>query len=168
MALRSQDRAVGTLQLDASYEDLALGLDATLTHTEGGTLTAEGTVPTDLRLQAPSPVDVGARPVRLDLSTERFPLDWVDPFLDPATIRDVRGVLAADVSVGGTLEDPDLDGTASLTDGGATLPSLDDPLPGAPPRRSASRRTRSPSKRPSSAPRTTGASRQRASSTSRS
>ena len=125
MALRSQDRTVGTLRLDASYEDLALGLDATLTHTEGGTLTAEGTVPTDLRLQALSSVDVGARPVRLDLSTERFPLDWVGPFLDPATIRDVRGVLAADVSVGGTLDDPDLDGTASLTDGGATLPSLE-------------------------------------------
>ena len=125
MDLRSQDRAVGTLQLDAAYEDLAFGLDATLTHADGSTLTAEGTVPVDLRLQAPAPADVGARPVRLDLSTERFPVDWVDPFLDPATIREVRGVLAADVAVRGTLDDPDLDGTASLTDGGAALPTLE-------------------------------------------
>ncbi|MFB6249786.1 MAG: translocation/assembly module TamB domain-containing protein [Salinibacter sp.] len=125
MDLRSQDQAVGTLRLDASYQDLALGLNATLTHTDGSTLTAEGTIPMDLRLRTPSSVDVGTRPVRLDLSTDRFPLDWIDPFLDPATIRDVRGVLTADVSVRGTLEDPDLDGTASLADGGAALPSLE-------------------------------------------
>jgi translocation and assembly module TamB len=125
MDLRSRDRAVGTLQFEAAYDDLALGLDATLTHANGTTLTAEGTLPTDLRLQAPASSDVDTRPVRLDLSTERFPVDWTDPFLDPATIRDVRGVLAGDVAVRGTPQDPDLSGTASLSDGGATLPALE-------------------------------------------
>ena len=125
MDLRSQDRAVGTLRLDASYDALALRLDATLTHADGSTLTAEGTLPTDLRLQTDAPVDVAGRPVRLALSTERFPVDWVDPFLDPATVRDVRGVLTADVAVRGTLDDPELDGTASLADGGARLPTLE-------------------------------------------
>jgi translocation and assembly module TamB len=125
MQLRSQDRDVGTLQFDATYDDLALGLDATLTHADGTALTAEGTLPTDLRLRAPAPTDVATRPIRLDVSTERFPVDWVDPFLDPATARDVHGVLAADVAVRGTSQDPNLSGTASLSDGGATLPALE-------------------------------------------
>jgi len=125
MALRSQDQAVGTLRLDATYEDLALGLDATLSHADGSTFTTVGTIPTDLRLRAPTPSDVDTRPVRLDVSTERFPVDWIDPFLDPATVRNVRGILAADVAVRGTPRDPDLSGTATLEDGGAVLPALE-------------------------------------------
>jgi translocation and assembly module TamB len=123
--LRSEDRAVGTLRLNANYRDLALSLDAALAHTDGSTLTAEGTIPTDLRLQAPDSVDVADRPVRLSLRTGRFPVNWVDPFLDPATVRDVSGILAADVAVRGTLSDPDLAGTASLSDGAASLPALE-------------------------------------------
>jgi translocation and assembly module TamB len=124
LALRSEQADVGTLQLDADYADLALRLDATLTHASGRVLTATGTVPTDLRLRAPTPVDVADRPVRLDLSTEAFPVNWVDPFLDPASVRDVGGTLSADVAVRGTLADPDLDGQARLADGGAALPAL--------------------------------------------
>lgn len=123
--LRSENREVGTLRLDASYEELALNLDATLNHTDGSTLTAEGRLPTDLRLNASTPASVVDQPVRLDLSTERFPVNWVDPFLDPATVRDIRGTLAANVEVRGTLDEPDLAGTASLEGGGATLPTLE-------------------------------------------
>ena len=123
--LRSEERAVGTLRLNADYEDLALSLDAALAHTDGSTLTAEGTVPTDLRLQAPDSVAVADRPVRLSFSTSRFPVNWIDPFLDPATVREVSGTLAADVEVRGTLSDPDLAGTASLSNGTARLPALE-------------------------------------------
>jgi translocation and assembly module TamB len=122
--LRSDDTPVGTMRLDVGYDSLAVGLDATLTHTDGSTLTATGTVPADLRLDASTPVDVGERPVQLALSTEQFPVNWVDPFLDPETVRDVRGTVAADVTVGGTLDAPDLEGTASLQNGGAYLPAL--------------------------------------------
>lgn len=125
MNLRSEEREVGTLRLDANYEDLALRLDARLTHTDGSVLTATGRVPTDLRLHAPTPANVGAQPVTLDLSTEQFPVNWVDPFLDPASVTDVAGTLAADVRVRGTLADPDLGGVATLTNGGAALPPLE-------------------------------------------
>ncbi|MFP4227956.1 MAG: translocation/assembly module TamB domain-containing protein [Salinivenus sp.] len=125
--LRSNDEPVGTMQLDVGYDSLAVGLDATLTHTDGSRLTATGSLPADLRLDATSPVDVGQRPVQLALSTDRFPVNWVDPFLDPETVRDVRGSVAADVTVGGTLNDPDLQGTASLENGGAYLPALGTP-----------------------------------------
>ena len=122
--LRTENRAVGTLRLDASYEDLALGLDARLSHTDGSTLTATGTLPTDLRLRADDAVAVAGRPVRLDVAAEQFPLDWIDPFLDPETARDVTGLLAADVTVRGTLDAPELAGSASLTGGGVRLPAL--------------------------------------------
>jgi len=122
--LRTKNRSVGTLRLATQYRDLTLDLDATLTHTSGRTLTAEGSIPTDLRLQASTPVDIANQPVRIDLATEEFPLDWLNPFLDPATVQDVRGRLAADVQVRGTLNAPDLSGTAALADGGATLTAL--------------------------------------------
>lgn len=122
--LRTENREVGTLRLDVGYTDLALDLDARLTHTDGGTLTAQGTLPADLRLQALEPKEETDRPVRFDVEAERFPLNWVDPFLDPATVRDVKGLLAADVEVRGTLDAPKLAGTASLSGGGAQLPGL--------------------------------------------
>jgi len=122
--LRSKEEAVGTMRLDVGYDNLAVVLDATLTHVDGSTLTASGSIPSDLRLKAPSAVNLGERPVRLDASTSQFPVSWVDPFLDPATMRNVRGILAADVGVRGVLNDPSLSGTASLQDGGALLPDL--------------------------------------------
>jgi len=123
--LRTRSRDVGTLRLTAQYRDLSLALDATLAHQNGRTLTATGTVPTDLRLQAPTPADVAGRPVQIDVTTDQFPVDWVDPFLDPTTVRGVEGLLSADVDVRGTLEAPNLAGTASLTDGAAYLPALE-------------------------------------------
>ncbi len=125
LALRTNDQPVGTLRLNAGYDDLALTVDAALTHTDGSTLTANGTLPTDLRLQAPTAVDVSTRPVQATLSADRFSINWIDPFLDPATVRDIRGTLNADVSVRGTLSDPTLAGTASLANGGLTLPALE-------------------------------------------
>lgn len=123
--LRSENREVGTLRFNANYEDLSLTLDARLTHADGSVLTAEGTLPVDLRLQAPEPADIADRPVQFTLSTDRFPVNWMDPFLDPASVRSVTGLLAASVQIRGTRGDPVFSGTASLKNGGADLPPLD-------------------------------------------
>lgn len=122
--IRSEDQEVGTLNLDVGYDDFSLSLDARLTHTDGGVFTASGSIPADLRLSTPTAGNVFNRSVRLDLSTDRFPVNWIDPFLDPETAQDVTGTLAADVEVRGTLDQPELDGTASLTEAGARLPDL--------------------------------------------
>ena len=124
LGLRSEDRTVGTLRLDVDYEALAVGLDAQLTHQDGSVLTVGGSVPVDLRLQAASPVNTSDRPVRLDASTKRFPLNWLDPFFDPATVESVTGTLTADARVRGTLGSPELSGSASMTDAGAYLPPI--------------------------------------------
>ena len=122
--LRSEDREVGTLRLDVGYEDLAVGLDAQLTHQDGSVLTVNGSVPVDLRLQAASPANTSDRPVQLDASTGRFPLNWLDPFFDPATVESVTGTLTADARVRGTLARPELSGSASVSDAGAYLPPI--------------------------------------------
>ncbi|MFB6272408.1 MAG: translocation/assembly module TamB domain-containing protein [Salinibacter sp.] len=124
LTLRSKKENVGTLQLDVGYDDLSVALDARLTHRDGSVLTLNGTVPADLRLQAPTPVSIADRSVRLEASTERFPINWIDPFLDPATVRSVTGTLTADATVRGTLTEPDLSGTLSVANLGASLPTL--------------------------------------------
>ena len=124
LTLRSQSNEVGDLRLDVGYDDLELALDAQFTHTDGSELTLTGSVPTDLRLQAPSPVDVSSRPVQLDASTDRFPINWVDPFFDAATVQSVRGLLTANFEIQGTLGAPELSGSASIAEAGAYLPSI--------------------------------------------
>ncbi len=122
--IRSEDREVGTLHLDVGYEDLVADLDARLTHQDGSVLTVNGSVPTDLRLQAPTPASISDRPVRLKASTDQFPLDWVDPFFDPASVRSVTGTLTADATVRGTVGNPQLSGSASVADAGASIPPI--------------------------------------------
>ncbi|WP_233993977.1 translocation/assembly module TamB [Salinibacter altiplanensis] len=122
--LRSEDRAVGTLQLDVGYEDLTARLDARFTHQAGSVLTVNGSVPTDLRLQAPTPASLADRSVRLKTSADQFPLDWVDPFFDSATIRSVTGTLTTNASIRGTRGSPKLSGSASVADAGAFLPPI--------------------------------------------
>lgn len=124
VALQSQQDDVGTLRLNVGYDDLAVTLDARLTHQNGSVLTLAGSVPADLRLQAPTTVNVSDRSVRLDASTDQFPINWIDPFLDPETLRSVTGTLTADAEIRGTPNQPDLSGTISVSNLGASLPSL--------------------------------------------
>jgi len=121
---RTNQTPVGTLRLEVGYDDFATSVRAKLTHTSGPVLTAEGSVPADLRLQAPTTVAVSERPVRFDASTRQFPINWIDPFLDPSTIRSVEGTLSGDISVRGTPNQPALSGTVSVSDVGAAVPPL--------------------------------------------
>ncbi len=125
LAFRSEEKDVGTLRLDVGYDSLTVALDAQLTHQDGSVLTLTGSVPADLRLQTPTPVSVSDRPVQLAASTEAFPINWVDPFLDPATARSVTGTLTADAEIRGTRTDPELSGAISVSDLGAFLPPLE-------------------------------------------
>jgi translocation and assembly module TamB len=124
LRLQSEGREVGTLRLSAGYDDLQARLDGQFTHTTGRRLSVDGTVPTDLRLYASTPVDLADAPVRLNATTDRLPVDWIDPLFDPATVRSVRGMLTADVAIRGTRGAPNLSGSVSLSEGGAYLPAL--------------------------------------------
>jgi len=126
--IRSGDDPVGTLDLGIDYDSLAIGLDATLTHAERGTLTARGTIPFDLRLSAPASgetVDVASRSLQLTVQATDFSVGWVDPFIDPTQLRDVGGILTGQVDIRGSRAQPRFDGRLSLTGGGAYLPSTE-------------------------------------------
>ena len=126
LAIQSRDEDVGTLDLRLDYDSLALGVDATLTHAEGGTLTADGAIPFDLRLAVPpgaAPVDVEARPLRLTARADAFSLGWLDPFIDPTLMQDVDGTLAGRVNVQGSRAQPTFDGRLTLQSGRAYLTS---------------------------------------------
>jgi translocation and assembly module TamB len=123
-ALESQDAPVGNLQIDLAYDDLVLALDSHLTHDDGSTLTLDGSVPVDLRLNATGTFDPGGAPLSLALRADTFSIDWLQPFLDPETVENLQGTFTADVAIEGTREAPVFDGQISLAEGGMRLPAL--------------------------------------------
>ncbi|PEN12777.1 hypothetical protein CRI94_12220 [Longibacter salinarum] len=125
MALNSGGEDVGDLVMSLSYDSLRIETDATLTHTSGEEFTANGHLPVDLRLDSTDPVDISDDDVDLAFSATDFPIDWIDPFLDPALVTDPSGTLTADLGVDGTVATPELTGSASLNDGRISVTDLD-------------------------------------------
>ena len=125
MNVESNQEDVGDLRVNVRYDSLQMNVDATLTHTDDTELTANGYLPVDLRLSAPEPVDITARPIDVTINTERLPIDWIDPFLDPQLVRDPSGRLQANLQIAGTIGTPEIDGTAKLRDGGVRVYDLD-------------------------------------------
>lgn len=125
MNVKSNNEDVGDLRVNVGYDSLQLNVDAKLTHTDDTELTARGHLPVDLRLNAPTAVDVTTEPVDFAIRTERLPIDWIDPFLDPQLVRDPSGRLQADIQIGGTIGTPEVGGTAKLRDGSLRIYDLD-------------------------------------------
>lgn len=123
--VRSDGESVGELELELDYADLRLQTDALLTHVNGSTLTLDGGLPLDLRLNTPDPdtTDIDSQPIDLTLSADAFSIGWIDPFLDPALARDAAGQFTAQVTIGGTRSQPDLDGQATVRNGSVYLPT---------------------------------------------
>lgn len=136
MDLTSDRRRVGRLDLDLSYEGLALNLDALLTHEDGSTLTAEGSIPMDLRLadtiddEGPgiairSQEEAMEEEVDLTIVSDDFSIDWLMPFMDPETVDRLDGRLMGTIQVGGTFSSPVLNGETTLREGRMRLPAID-------------------------------------------
>ncbi len=149
LGLVSEGEDVGTMRVDLAYDEQRLNIEALLQGVPQGTLSINGFIPMDLSLapgdssvSVPQPgrqdqVDVGqgvavssgevsaASGVQLELVADTFSIGWIDPFLDPETIRDLQGTLDADINISGTLNAPDLDGTFSLQQGRMHLTALE-------------------------------------------
>ena len=125
MDVTSEGNDVGALQLSVGYASFNTSIDATLSHVDGGTLDLTGALPMDLRLTRDHDVTVTDRPVGLTIAADGFSVGWIDPFVDPLLLRDIRGTLQAQVDVSGTRQRPSFSGQLSLTDGSAYVPDLD-------------------------------------------
>jgi translocation and assembly module TamB len=122
---------VGDLELTLLYDNLRLNLDAILEDEEGNQLTATGSIPMDLRLSPPTEEQPGIAAaeaieglVDIRILSNNFQIDWVLPFLDRDTVNRLEGRLTADIEVSGELDDPILDGEATIVNGLVGLPSL--------------------------------------------
>jgi translocation and assembly module TamB len=118
---RFGDFNVPLLAVSAAYADRRLEFHAQLGAAGEPVVTASGSLPVDLALEAvdrrqlPGALDIRARADSVDLS-----------IVDALTtlVRGVGGRLAADVAVGGTWEEPQLTGTARIVGGSAGIPAL--------------------------------------------
>lgn len=132
--LEADRRAVGDLNLNLDYADRQMALEGRVTHVTGGVLTLNGSLPIDLTLRAPPEDDPDNAPVvqarqaapesevDLTLVADTFQIGWIQPFLDPTLFSRFDGHLTANLTIGGTLDDPQLNGRARLHQGEIGLP----------------------------------------------
>ncbi|GAB5536840.1 MAG: translocation/assembly module TamB [Rubricoccaceae bacterium] len=117
--LASGGRTFGALEAEVSYADARLGIDATVTHTDGEELTVEGFVPLQFSLADSSFAQAAGdtENVQLRAQATAFPIDWAQPFLAERGYSALDGTLQLDLNITGTQGSPRLDGTAKLSDG---------------------------------------------------
>lgn len=127
--LTASGQDIGDLRLVLDYDSLRLNIDAQLTHEDGSSLLAEGYIPLDLRIQRLEEGGLGGdladRSVNLTVTSDSFSVDWLDPFLDPEVISEFEGHLTGNVDISGSLDQPILDGRATMVDGAVGLAEFD-------------------------------------------
>ncbi|MBL7978362.1 MAG: translocation/assembly module TamB domain-containing protein [Bacteroidetes Order II. Incertae sedis bacterium] len=118
--ITSSGKPVGGAIGQLIYKDRRLSLNLGLSHIEGQNLSLSGFLPFNLG-QLSKPL-VG--PVDLRLKTERFNLDWANPFMDESFMRDIKGRVSGDMTIGGTFDTPDFRGALSVRNTQFYLPFL--------------------------------------------
>ena len=118
--LRSRGQPFGALEADVDYALGTFGLSAVLTHVDGETLVAEGTLPFEFALAEGAPQFGAAQAgdaIAFTARADAFPIGWARPFLDDRAYDALGGALALDLAIGGTQAAPELAGRAALSDG---------------------------------------------------
>ena len=117
--LRSSQGSVGALDATVAYADGRLGVGATVTAATGQTLVASADLPR--RISLAGGFDAGTfdpdGAIRVVARADSFPIAWARPFLNSRTYSDLGGALNLDLSGSGTVSQPELAGTARLTQG---------------------------------------------------
>lgn len=118
-AFRRIDGRMGPASIEVTSDGVRATTDIALEDADGGRLTVDGSVP------IPS-ADAGAGTDTLGLSitADAFRLAWALPFLDPGLVASLGGRLDGRVDVGGTFDDPALDGRFVVSSASARIPTL--------------------------------------------
>lgn len=117
-----EDQLQATARLEANVRDDRLVAEMLLDPQPGGWMRAILRAPIDLRLDRPASTQLSGAPSGT-IEASDLPAASFAPLLEP-TLRDVGGSLAAELSVGGTLLQPEFSGTAELGGAEARIPSL--------------------------------------------
>jgi translocation and assembly module TamB len=99
-----------------------LGIDATLTESEGQALEVSGSVPFRFSLLPDSSAPAGSETMQLDVRARSFALNWITPFVRPLGIDRLQGVIDGDLHLAGTLAEPRASGSAQLAAGRISIP----------------------------------------------
>lgn len=120
VTIAGRDEAPVTLDADLRNGILAAGLAF---DPEGeGSLRARGTLPVDLRFDAPAASSVRG-PIDARVQIESLPLDLLRP-LAGRELRRIVGTLAADLAFSGSVNAPEIRGTLGVRGGGARIQRL--------------------------------------------
>ena len=114
-ALRAADVDLGTLVVDARYEERQTTLHARLQHPDTGEVRADGTVPFDLAWAGPRR-DTSEEPLALRARADRLDLR-IAHALAPTQVRNAAGRLTLDAQVTGTRTAPRAEGRGTVADG---------------------------------------------------
>lgn len=118
----SDNQRVGSVSAQLDYTDLGLDIQSNFEHIDGSSLSISGLVPIDLRLKKEaSPSFPNAS---MNLNADRFNLAWVSPFLAQEEISRVQGKLTGELSVSGSMTNPNMLGELDLSQGSMRLPQL--------------------------------------------
>lgn len=124
------NRAAGRLGGKLRWTAAGLELEAEAVPEQGGRLTVAGSLPVGLTL-APEDSARAVGVIRrerdtlgLTVQADSFGLAFFQPLIPPATAEGLRGTLAIDGQISGTMEQPRAGGTLAVSQFGVTLPAL--------------------------------------------
>ncbi len=123
LLLKGDAADLARIQADVQSFPQGLRVDASVTATGSQPITAEGFLPVFASLGG-NPDEIADRSADLDLTirTEDGSIAWIAPFLDATVVTDIDGRVTADIEVGGSIDDPYLEGFLNLDEARFRLP----------------------------------------------
>ncbi|HUG42384.1 MAG TPA: translocation/assembly module TamB domain-containing protein [Longimicrobiales bacterium] len=119
-----RDVAVRSLDALIAYQGTSLTIEGVGALSDSAGIELTGTLPARFTLGLPPTLElIEGGAIEARLATEAFPLQTLEPGI--RSVRDLEGLLSADVRLSGSVGAPQLAGGASLVAGALTVPLLD-------------------------------------------
>lgn len=122
--LKSHLEQLGMAEMDLVYENRKLLLNGGLIPVQGDTLNIVGALPLVLNFDFTKPrqKQVSQSEGDLRVSSDAFPLNWLNPFFDANTLDGLEGMASIDMQLRGNLTRPEVTGTFAAQNVKLALP----------------------------------------------
>ena len=128
--IRSRNKAVGRVRGQADWvAPRGLHLDLSVYHPKGDSMRVAGELPLALSLAVGDSSGGVVRRIprgelAMDVTAHQFPVDLLEPLLDPAVVNKLEGRLTVDAHARGDIESPALSGRIAFADAKIRIPPL--------------------------------------------